>query len=192
MRSHTGSSAAAASATHELRADRAGEISVRCLPGAISGIAEDGVTEFVDHNVGVAMQQLGNMLGIDAAAFVEDDSQRIASTGDDGWCRRRDDPIGEDRPGLCLIRFDVVVLDRGNQPAIRVVQERLEIGPAMGFADLTAFLILRDRNRCVVNRPEVVAAIVPAKSAGFWYPSDECGRKRLYNTTTEHPQDGGS
>ena len=63
----------------QLVAHRPREIGVGCLPSAIGGILKDRVAELRDHAGDVLMEQLGDMLEIDAAALVEDDSERVGS-----------------------------------------------------------------------------------------------------------------
>ena len=55
---------------------------------------------------GIAMQQLGDVIGIDTAALVEHDGERVGGGGDDRRRRRRDHPLGEDRarPAPCRSR----------------------------------------------------------------------------------------
>jgi hypothetical protein len=49
--------------------------------------------------LGIAVQQLGDMVEIDMAALVEHHGERIGGAGDDRRRRRRDHPLGEDRAG---------------------------------------------------------------------------------------------
>ena len=95
------------------------------------------------------------MIGIDAAALVEHDGERIGGRGDDGRRRRRDHPLGEDRPGLRRLRLEIVVLDRGDEPAIGIVEERREVRPAVRFAHLAGLFVLDRRHDGGVDRPEV-------------------------------------
>ena len=48
-----------------------------------------------------------------------------------GRGRRGDYPFAEDRPFARQPGLEVVILDAGDQPAIRVVGEGREVGPAM-------------------------------------------------------------
>lgn len=70
------------------------------------------------------MQQLGDVVDVDAAALVEDDRERVCRAGD---FRAAGGTI-TDRPGLRGVRLAVVVLDRGDEPAVRVVEEGLDVG----------------------------------------------------------------
>ncbi|MCY1546597.1 hypothetical protein D9M68_826010 [compost metagenome] len=101
------------------------------------------------------MQQLDDMLDIDAAALVEDNGQRICSTGDHGRGRGRNHPFGKDRTRLCRVGVEVVVFDRSDQPAIGIVEEGLQVGPAVRFAHLAGLFVLAYRDRSVIDRAEI-------------------------------------
>ena len=117
----------------ELGAHGAREVGVRGQPRAVFRIAEDRVAEFIDHGVYIAVQELRDVRRVDGAALVEHHSERIDRRGDDGCRRRRDHPLGEDRPGLRGVALEVVVLDRGDEPAIGIIRER-ERGSADGVS----------------------------------------------------------
>ena len=62
---------------YHFRANRTRQIGIGRLPGVVGRIAEDGFTQLIDHTFHVTMQQLGDMIGIDVAALVENHSERI-------------------------------------------------------------------------------------------------------------------
>ena len=70
------------------------------------------------------------------SGFVEHDGERVGRAGDFRRGRRVQHALAEDRSLAGVAGFDVVVLDRGDQPDVGIVEEGLEIGPAHGFADL--------------------------------------------------------
>ncbi len=136
-------------------ADRTGEISIGYLPGAIGRIAEDRAAEFGDDILVIAVQQLGDVVDIDPAALVEHHGEGIGGAGDQRRRRRRDHAFGEDRAGLRRIGLEIVILDGGDQPAIGIVEEWLNVGSAMRLTHLAGFLVLRQRDRGKVDRAEV-------------------------------------
>lgn len=138
----------------QLRPDWTGQIGIGDLPGTVGRIAEDCLTQFVDDIIDITVQKLGDMIGIDMTAFVQNHRERIRCRGGHGRRRRRDDPF--DRLGLGGVGLKIVVLDRGYQPAIGIVEERHQVRPAMDFPDLTGFRILRRRDGGDVDRTEFV------------------------------------
>ena len=75
-----------------------------------------------------AAEQLGDVVEIDMAALVQRDGEGVGGAFD-----RRAAPagcehaFGEDRTLFCLAGLDVVVLDRGDEPDIGIVEEGLQI-----------------------------------------------------------------
>ena len=131
------------------------QVGVGRLPLCGLRVAEDGRAEFGQRGVRVALQQVGQVIEIDAPGLVQGDGERVGG-GRDQWCdRRRDDPFGEDRPFAGEARLDVVAFDAGDQPAVRIVGEMREIGSPMRFP-LFAGLRVGDRgDHGVVDRAEV-------------------------------------
>jgi hypothetical protein len=139
----------------QLYADRAKEIGIGRLQGPIAGISENRIPELMDNRGNVHVQQFGDMIGIDMAAFVEYDRQRISRTGNDRRHRWSDHTGSEYRTRLRGVGLQIVILDRGHQPAIWIVAEGGESRPMMGFSDLTGLRVLLDRHRRMVDWPEV-------------------------------------
>ncbi len=145
----------------ELVADLTGEIGVGRLPGTGLGIPVNGVAEFGDDCFGIGVQQLGDVIDVDMAAFVEHDGKRIGSTCDDGCRGRRDDALGENRTRPGGIGFEIVVLNRGNQPAMGLVEEGLQVRSAMHFTDLARLGVLAGGNDGRVDGAEGAHKIRP-------------------------------
>ena len=110
------------------------------------------------------MQQFGDVVGIDMTALVQHHGKGIGGRTDDGRRRRRDHALGEDWPGSGRIGLEIIVLDRRHQPAIGIVQERLEIGTAMRLSHFAGFLILRGRDGSEVDRPERAHEVRPGNA----------------------------
>jgi hypothetical protein len=101
------------------------------------------------------VQQFGQMIDIDMTTLIEYDGQRISRIGDD-WGRRRGDHTGrENRARLRGVALEVVILDRGDEPAIGIVEERHQVRPAMRLTHLAGLRIFRGRDDSVIDRPEV-------------------------------------
>ncbi len=145
----------------ELVAHLAREIGVGGLPGPGLGFAENGVTQLGDDGVHIGMHELGNVIDIDMTALVEHHGQRIGGTGDDRRRGRSDHPLGEDRTGARRVRLEVVILDRGDEPAIGVVEEGLEIGAAVRLADFAGLKILLHRYGRGIDRTEGAHEVRP-------------------------------
>ena len=64
-------------------------------------------------------------------------------TGGAGGAITRSLKIG---PGAGRIGLEIVVLDRGDQPAIGIVEEGLQVGAAMRLAHLARFRVRGDRD----------------------------------------------
>ena len=88
------------------------------------------------------MQQLCDMVEIDAALLIEHDCERISRTGDHGRRRRGNHPLAEDRAGAGGVSIEIVVFDRGNKPAIGIVEKGREVRTAVCLADLAGRLVL--------------------------------------------------
>ena len=63
-----------------------------------------------------------------------------AMTGAGGGAITRSVKIG---PGLAVLRLEVIVFDRGDEPAIRVIRERSQIGPAVRLAHFAALFVFQ-------------------------------------------------
>ena len=62
------------------------------------------------------------------ANLVEGNGERVRRGGDERGGRRRYDPLAEDRSHAGQPAFEVVILDAGDQPAVRVIRERRQVG----------------------------------------------------------------
>ena len=122
-------------------ADVAGQIGVGGVPQFEAGlvrdrIEENAVAQFGHGGLARDAQEFGDPVEVDHAGFVEHDGERVGRVGDFRRGRRVQHALAEDRSLAGMAGFDVVVLDRGDQPDVGIVEEGLEIGPAHGFADL--------------------------------------------------------
>ena len=138
----------------ELGADGTRQIGVVRFPGFRAGIAEHRFAELGQGGLGIAVQQFGQVVDIDAAGLVEGDGERVGRGRDQRRGRRGDHPLAEDRPHAGEAAFEVVILDAGDQPAIGIVGEWREVRPAMGFPLLAGLRVGRDRDDGVVDRSE--------------------------------------
>ena len=120
----------------------------------MAGIAEHRFAELGQGGLGIAVQQFGQVVDIDAAGLVEGDGERVGRGRDQRRCRRGDHPLAENRPHTGEAAFEIVILDAGDQPAIGIVGEGREVRPAMGLPLLAGLRIGRDRDDGVVDRPE--------------------------------------
>ena len=73
---------------------------------------------------------------IDHAGLVQRDRERIGGARDLRRDGRMEHPLGEDRALPRDAGLDVVVLDRGDEPDVGIVEEGLKVRPADGLADL--------------------------------------------------------
>ena len=100
------------------------------------------------------MQQFGNVIDVNMTALVQHHSQRIGRRGDRRRRRRRDNPLGENRPRPRGIGFEVIIFNRSHQPAIGIIEKRLQVRPPMGFAHLAGGLVFTAGNRGEIDRAE--------------------------------------
>jgi hypothetical protein len=145
----------------QLFPDRTGEVGVSGLPRAIRGVAEDGAAKFGDHVLHIAVHQLGDVVDVDTAALIQHDGERVSRAGDHRHRRRRDDAIGEKGSRLRGVGFEVVILDRGDEPAIGVVKEGLDVRPAMRLAHLAALVVFRHGHGREIDRAKITDEVRP-------------------------------
>ena len=139
----------------ELGAHRAREIGVGRLPGLRLGIAEHGVAEFGENIVLFAAEQGGDARRIDAAGLVQRDGERVGGVLDHGRSRWGDHPLGEDGAMAGDAALEVIFLDRGDEPAIGIVEERREIRAAMRLPHLAGLGIGLRGDGGEIDRPEI-------------------------------------
>lgn len=139
----------------ELGAHGAREVGVRCQPRAVFRIAKDSLAEFIDHGVYIAVQELRDVRRVDGAALVEHHSQRVDRRGDDRRRRRSNHALGEKRPRFRGIALEVVVLDRGDEPAIGIIREGREIRSTVRLAHFAGLFILDGRHDRGVDWSEI-------------------------------------
>ena len=89
------------------------------------------------------------------AYFVEGDGKGVRRRGYERGGGRCDDPLAEDRTHPSLAAFEVVILDAGHEPAIRVVGERRQVGPAVDLAFLAGLGVGQRGDDGVVDRSVV-------------------------------------
>ena len=107
------------------------------------------------------MQQFGDVVEIDPATLVQHHGERVRCAGDDWRRRRRNHALCEDRPGFGGVRVEIVVLDRGDQPAIGVIKEGLQVRPAMRLAHFAGLVVLGHRDRREIDRAEIAHEVRP-------------------------------
>ncbi|GAV36357.1 hypothetical protein ROTAS13_04044 [Roseomonas sp. TAS13] len=144
----------------QLGADRAGQVGVRRLPDldplrGEGGIEEHRVAQLGQGLLTRAADQFGDAVGIDMADLVQGDGEGVGRRGDDRLHGRVDHPLGKDRPLPGRVGVLVIVLDRGHQPAIGVVEEGREVRPAHRLAHLTRFLIRAGGDARLIDGPEL-------------------------------------
>ena len=128
----------------ELLADRAGEIGVGGPPGlearaARLRVEEYAVPELRDRRLARDAEKLGDAVEIDHPGLVQRDRERIGGARDLRRDGRMEHPLGEDRALPGDAGLDVVVLDRGDEPDVGIVEEGLKVRPADGLADLAVW-----------------------------------------------------
>ena len=82
------------------------------------------------------------------------DRKRIGRGDDHRGLRRMDHPLGEDRAVPGFARLLVILLDRGNEPDIRVIGEGRDVGPAHHLPGLAGVFIHNCGDLGLVDRPE--------------------------------------
>ena len=128
----------------ELLANRAGEIGVCRPPGPearVRGlrVEEYPVPELRDRRLARDAEKLGDAVDVDHASLVQRDRERIGGAGDLRRDGRMEHPLGEDRARPRDAGFDVVVLDRGDEPDVGIVEEGLKVRPSDGLADFAVW-----------------------------------------------------
>ena len=125
----------------ELLANRAGEIGV-CRPPGLEArparlrVGDLRVPKLRDRRLARDAEKLGDAVEIDHPGLVQRDRERIGGARDIRRDGRMEHPLGEDRTLPRDAGLDVVVLDRGDEPDVGIVEEGLKVRPADGLADL--------------------------------------------------------
>ncbi len=81
-----------------------------------------------------------------------------------GGAGRSDHPLGEDRTRLRRVGFEVIVLDRRDQPAVWIVEERLEVRPAMRFSHFAGLCVFGRRDDGAVDGSKGADEIRPGNA----------------------------
>ena len=128
----------------ELLADRAGEIGVGGPPGfearaARLRVEEYAVPELRDRRLARDADKLGDAVEIDDAGLMQCDRERIGGARDLRSDGRMEHPLGEDRARSRDAGLDVVVLDRGDEPDVGIVEEGLKVRAADSLADFAVW-----------------------------------------------------
>ena len=144
----------------KLGADRPGQVGVGRLPrlmrrGGALRVEEHRIAQLGQHLLARPAQHLGDPGDIDVADLVQRHRQRIGGRGDDGFGWRMDHPLGEDRPHLRGAALLVILLDRGHQPHVGVVEERRQVRPAHRLARLARLRVRARADTGQVDRPEL-------------------------------------
>ena len=139
----------------ELVAHRARQVAVGGLAATGLRILEHRLAEQGQGLVAAAPEQLGDPVEIDQAAFVQRDGERVGG-GDDQRLRPAGAAPARGRSARAgrVSALRVVVLDRGHQPAVGVVLERVQVDPALGLAALAGDGIRPAAGRGQVDRAE--------------------------------------
>ncbi|UZO99247.1 Hypothetical protein RMHFA_05568 (plasmid) [Roseomonas mucosa] len=143
----------------ELAADVTRQVLVGGLPGfeALGGqarIEEHGLAQLGQHRRPVAPEQLGDVVEIHGPALGQRHRQGVGGRDDDRLGRGVDHPVGEDRAPARGARLQVVLLDGGDQPAVGIIEEGLQVGPAHALAHLPRRLVGAGRDGGEVDRSE--------------------------------------
>src|SRR5690606_40180374 len=62
---------------------------------------------------------------------------------------------GEDRTWFGRIRVEIIGLDGSRQPAVRIVEEGLQVRPAMRLTGFAGLVVFGYRHSGVIDRPEI-------------------------------------
>ncbi|MCY1170878.1 hypothetical protein D9M73_109680 [compost metagenome] len=122
------------------------------------GRAAEGIEIDVTSKVGERFgfggsEQAGDQRNVDATAFVERDRQGILRRVDFMGHRRLDDAFGKDRARCAGVVDLIIILDRGDQPYVGVVEEGLQVGAALKFLLGAGFGIDADAGDGPIDRP---------------------------------------
>ncbi len=157
----------------QLGPHRAGQVGVRRLPhlealGGQGRVQEHRLSELGQGLLARAADQLRHPGQVHVPDLVQGHGQGVGRRGDDRLDRRVDHPLAEHRARLGGVALDVVILDRRHQPAVRVVQERLQVRPAHRVRHLARGLVGPVADRGVVDGAELPdEAVVGHAQAGL-------------------------
>ena len=144
----------------QLVPDRTREVGISRLPAdeavgvGCRRIQEDSLAQFSRRLVAGPAKQLGDMVHIGMANFGQRHGQGIGGGDDHRLGRRMDHPLSKNRafPGRSGIQ--IVILDRGDQPAIRVIGKGGQVRPALRLGDRAGRGIGAVAGVRQVDRPE--------------------------------------
>ena len=111
-------------------------------------------------------QKFGNAVELDHAGLMQGDGKRVLNGLHQRRCFRMQYALSEDRSVFRGSAFEVVILDRGDQPDVGVVEEGLKVGAAERLACL-ALGVDRLADRGQVDRSEVANEIGISKPPGI-------------------------
>ena len=103
--------------------------------------------------------KLCDAVEIDHAGLVQRNRERVGGARDLRRDGRMEHPLAEDRTLLRDPGLGVVVLDRGDEPDVGIVEEGLEVRPADGFMGLAV------GSGRFADRRQVDRAVLPLKCA---------------------------
>ena len=123
-------------------------------------IEEDSIAEFCLCLGAAAAEEFGYTIEIDVANILQGHGKGVGGTFDQRRGRGMNDPFAENGALLRFAALEVIVLDRGNQPDIGIIKERLQIGPAMGFPGFAGVRIGCLTDRGEIDRAEIALECV--------------------------------
>jgi hypothetical protein len=100
------------------------------------GIEENAIPQFGDRRLARPTEKLGDAVEIDEARFVQGYGERVLGRLDQRRRLRMEHALAKDRSMLRCSAFEIVILDRGDQPDVRVVEEGLKVRATEGLARL--------------------------------------------------------
>ena len=124
----------------ELVADLAREIGVGRHPdiavhgGRRLGIDKDALAQLGDRRLARPAEKLGDAVEIDEARFVQGYGERVLGRLDHRRRLRMEHALTKDRSPLRRSAFEIVILDRGDEPDVGVVEEGLKVRATEGLA----------------------------------------------------------
>ena len=106
------------------------------MRGRRLGIEEDALAQFGDRRLARPAEKLGDAVEIDEAGLVQGNGERVLGRLDHRRRLRMEHALAKDRSMLRRSAFEIVILDRGDEPDVGVVEEGLKVRATEGLARL--------------------------------------------------------